>query len=191
MWKNVDYRGFWPNMAGTWSKDCCFWSLRRPLRSKTSLSPQSYTSCLSLLELLFGLLNPSMPNELEDLLFLFNLIQTYRTPPFFCVIHQNSGHIWKHFQPCFGQDVDDSQSYKNDLKSLLTPKCSETVQITDARVRRTCRPLSSLISAARLWEITVLSGSNCRCTQSIATFFKINHITSALLPWIKWIYDAL
>ena len=179
MWKNVDYQGFWPNMAGTWSKDCCFWSLRRPIRSTTSLSPQSYTSCLSLLDLLFSLLNPSMPNKLENLLFLFNLIQ------------MTSGHIWKHFQPCFGQDVDDSQSYKNDLKSLLTPKCSETVQITDARVRRTCRPLSSLISATRLWEITVLSGSNCRCTQSIATFFKINHITSALLPWINWIYDAL
>ena len=179
MWKNVDYQGFWPNMAGTWSKDCCFWSLRRPIRSTTSLSPQSYTSCLSLLDLLFSLLNPSMLNKLENLLFLFNMIQL------------TSGHIWKHFQPCFGQDVDDSQSYKNDLKSLLTPKCSETVQITDARVRRTCRPLSSLISATRLWEITVLSGSNCRCTQSIATFFKINHITLALLPWIKWSYDAL
>ena len=34
----------------------------------------------------------------------------------------------------------------NDLKSLLTAKCPEPVQITDARVRRTWRPLSSLIS---------------------------------------------
>ena len=79
----MDYQGFWPNMAGTWSKDCCFWSLRRPIRSATSLSPQSYTSCLSLLDLLFSLLNPSMLNKLEDLLFLFRLIQTHRIPPFF------------------------------------------------------------------------------------------------------------
>ena len=153
--KKCGLSGFWPNMAGTWSKDCCFWSLRRPIRSTTTLSPQSYTSCLSLLALLFSLLNPSMLNKLENLLFPFNLIQMYIPPPF-CVIHHTSVHFWKHFQPCMGQDVDDSQSYKNDLKSLLTPKCSETVQITDARVRRTCRPLSSLISAARLWEITVL-----------------------------------
>ena len=122
MWKNVDYWEGCPNMAG-WSKET--WVKRfglDPLHVALRLDQHNFIPILLLI-----------------IIFIF-------------VVHLFTSRYlshWSHlkaFSPLlWSLDMWPIPS-NNDLKSLLTAKCPEPVQITDARVRRTWRPLSSLIS---------------------------------------------
>ena len=61
-------------------------------------------------------------------------------------------HYWSHLTLALDMWV---IPRNNDLKSLLTAKCPNRSKLQTQRVRRTWRPLSSLISTP-LWELTVL-----------------------------------